>query len=156
MAIDYLIRDELLRRRRRRDGAVESQADASYEGYGDYATLDGSRGDRGLLRDPEWIGRDVELDLRAAPKVTLDHRGRGPRRFRRSDARIREDLCERLLHHPEIDPSGVDVDVVGSGQVVLDGVAPSLGIKRWIEDLAYQVPGVVSVLNHLRIDGARR
>ena len=88
--------------------------------------------------------------------MTLDYRGRGPRPRRRSDARIREELCERLLHHPEIDPSDVDVDVVGSGQVVLDGTVESLGVKRWIEDLAYAVPGVIDVLNHLRVDRERR
>lgn len=152
MAVDYFIREAI---RRHRGGEAPRRPDSSYEGYGVLSTLDGSRVDREILRDPEWIGRDVELDLRAAPRVTLDHRGRGPRPRRRSDARIREDLCERLLHHPEIDASDVDVDVVGSGQVVLDGVVESLGIKRWIEDIAYAVPGVADVLNHLRVDRDR-
>lgn len=80
----------------------------------------------------------------------FDHRGRGPRGYRRSDSSIREELCERLTRDPVIDPSDVEV-VVGEGDVLLVGTVDDRETRRRIEDLAYAVAGVREVENLLRV-----
>jgi hypothetical protein len=76
--------------------------------------------------------------------------GRGPRGYRRSDARIREDLCERLTEHGWIDATDVTADV-NEGEVVLTGFVRTRREKRAAEDLAEGVPGVRDVQNRLRV-----
>jgi len=44
-----------------------------------------------------------------------DHRGVGPRGYERSPRRIREEICERLMHARQIDPSEIDVEVDNRG-----------------------------------------
>jgi hypothetical protein len=138
-------------------GYVESRAalaDASYQGYGAYATLDGSRVDSHEYADLDWTGVELEPDRPAARATERDYTGRGPRGYRRSDDSIREDLCERLLAHGEIDASEVEV-AVANGEVLLTGEVDSRTTKRAIEDLAYRVSGVFDVNNLLRIGLAR-
>src|SRR5262245_20667475 len=48
------------------------------------------------------------------------HAGKGPRGYRRSDARIYEDVCEALTRDGEVDASDVEV-TVEDGQVMLSG-----------------------------------
>jgi BON domain len=76
--------------------------------------------------------------------------GRGPRGYRRSDDRIREDVCEHFTLSGYLDPSDVDVEVRG-GEVMLSGTVATRTQKRLAEDLADAVFGVVEVHNHLRI-----
>jgi uncharacterized protein (DUF2267 family) len=82
------------------------------------------------------------------------HAGRGPRSYRRTDARIAEDLCERLLHDPDIDASEVEV-AVEAGAVTLTGVVDDPHIKRMVESLAAAVPGVREVVDRLRVHPER-
>src|SRR5437762_6676568 len=48
------------------------------------------------------------------------YRGRGPRGYARSPARIYEDLCDRLTENPFIDATDIDVTVAGA-EVTLSG-----------------------------------
>ena len=75
--------------------------------------------------------------------------GRGPRGYRRSDDRIREDVNEELTRHPEIDASDVEV-LVEDCEVTLVGVVEDRRDKRLAEDIAERVPGVNEVHNQLR------
>jgi hypothetical protein len=76
--------------------------------------------------------------------------GRGPRNYKRSDERIREDVNERLTRHPELD--AVDIDVrVSNCQVVLMGVVEDRRAKRLAEDIAEDVWGVDDVRNELKV-----
>jgi len=75
--------------------------------------------------------------------------GRGPKGYRRSDDRIREDLCDLLCEHGALDASDVEVQVV-AGEVTLVGFVPTRPQKRLAEDLADSVPGVTEVHNQLR------
>lgn len=77
-------------------------------------------------------------------------RGTGPKGYVRSDASIREDVCERLTVAPELDPSEVSVEVA-DGEVKLTGSVDTRWAKRYCEDLAYSVRGVMDVQNQLRI-----
>lgn len=75
--------------------------------------------------------------------------GRGPRSYTRSDDRIREDICERLMRG-WMNAENVDVRV-SAGEVTLIGNVDSRDEKRAIEDLAEEVLGVKEVHNQLRV-----
>jgi osmotically-inducible protein OsmY/sporulation protein YlmC with PRC-barrel domain len=77
-------------------------------------------------------------------------RGRGPRGYKRSDDRIREDVNDRLSDHPLLDASGIDV-TVNNGVVTLSGTVNDRSDKRRAEDLALMVPGVADVLVSLAV-----
>jgi osmotically-inducible protein OsmY len=76
--------------------------------------------------------------------------GRGPKGYRRSDDRIREDVCDRLTDDWRIDASDVEV-VVTNGEVTLSGAVHSRDDKRSAEDLAETISGVRDVHNNLRV-----
>jgi osmotically-inducible protein OsmY len=78
------------------------------------------------------------------------HAGKGPQGYRRSDERIREDLCDCLTDHPEIDPSNIDVKV-DNCTVTLSGQVDSREAKRLAEDIAEGITGVQDVRNELRV-----
>ncbi|CAN5879239.1 hypothetical protein BH24GEM1_BH24GEM1_08980 [soil metagenome] len=77
--------------------------------------------------------------------------GRGPKGYRRSDDRIREDVSEELTRHPEIDASDIDVKVE-NGEVTLTGKVEDRQQKRMAEDLAERCSGVNDVHNQLKVD----
>jgi hypothetical protein len=79
--------------------------------------------------------------------------GIGPRGYRRSDERIREDVCERFAEHGQLDPSDVEV-AVHEGEVLLSGTVSTRAQKRLAEDIADDVFGVTEVHNHLRVQRA--
>jgi hypothetical protein len=83
------------------------------------------------------------------------HRGRGPRGYRRSDERIREDVNDRLADDPRLDASEIEVRVE-NGEVTLDGTVDSREARRRAEDLADSVSGVSYVQNNLRAREARQ
>jgi len=76
--------------------------------------------------------------------------GRGPRGYRRSDDRIREDVCELLTRHHEIDASEMEVEVT-SAAVTLRGTVDNGRTRRLAEELVEDVPGVQDVRNELRV-----
>jgi hypothetical protein len=79
--------------------------------------------------------------------------GLGPKGYRRSDDRIREDVCDRLVHlaqHADVDSSDVDVNVK-DGEVSLRGTVRERRWKHLVEDVADGVPGVRDVHNQLRV-----
>lgn len=129
-------------------GFAESRvplADASYQGYGAYATLDGTRVDESEYAELDYTGEELESEL-----TSPDHSGRGPRGYRRSDESIRDDLHVILTAHDEIDASNVEV-LVERGEVLLRGHVRRRATKRLIEDIAYQIAGVRDVTNLLQI-----
>lgn len=76
--------------------------------------------------------------------------GRGPKDYTRSDARIREDVCDRLSWNDDVDATDISV-VVAEGEVTLDGTVETRHMKRLAEDLAEDVAGVVDVHNRIRV-----
>lgn len=85
-----------------------------------------------------------------APAGRGRYTGLGPRGWRRSDERIREDVNERLTDHPDIDATDIEVRVE-AGEVTLAGALESRVIKRLAEDVAESVSGVRDVRNELRV-----
>jgi hypothetical protein len=76
--------------------------------------------------------------------------GVGPKGYRRSDNRIREDVCERLTHHGRIDARAIALEV-RDGEVILKGSVKNRKTKRMAEDVALTVSGVRDVRNQLRL-----
>src|SRR5215207_4432028 len=77
-------------------------------------------------------------------------RGRGPKNYRRSDDRLRDDVCERMSNNEWLDASDVEVNVV-TGEVMLTGTVDSRYAKRLAENIAESVSGVSNVQNNLRV-----
>ena len=106
-------------------------------------------------RDPR-TGRLGPLEGRPAPR-TGPHAGRGPRNYRRPDARIHEDLCERITADPWLDARDIEVEVT-EARVILRGAVPDRAMKHRAEDLADGIFGVADVDNQIRVQrpgGAR-
>lgn len=78
--------------------------------------------------------------------------GRGPKGYARSDARVREDVCERLAADGAVDASEVTVEV-RDGDVTLNGTVPDRWQKRQAESCLDDVRGVRDVINRLRVAG---
>jgi hypothetical protein len=79
-----------------------------------------------------------------------DFRGRAPRDYRRSDDRLREEVCDLFTEDVALDPSDVSVKVE-NGEVTLSGSVSSRDQKRHAEQLAERVSGVHDVINQLRV-----
>ena len=76
--------------------------------------------------------------------------GRGPKDYKRSDDRVREEICDCMTDDPLLDASEIVVRV-SSGEVTLSGSVSSREQKRRAEDVAERVSGVTDVTNQLRI-----
>jgi hypothetical protein len=99
-------------------------------------------GDDDARRRREWDER--RADLRA------EHRGHGPKGYKRSDGRIEEDINDRLTDDPYLDASDIEVRVKDS-EVTLSGTVMLRQDKRRAEDLSELVSGVTNVQNNLRV-----
>jgi hypothetical protein len=98
-----------------------------------------------------WFGDRDAGRRRRADEIRADsHRGRGPKDYRRSDDRIREDVNERLTDDPYLDATDIVVAVSG-GEVTLSGAVATREDKRRAERLAEDVSGVSDVQNTIRL-----
>lgn len=79
-----------------------------------------------------------------------EHRGKGPRSYRRRDERIQEDVNDRLYDDPWLNATDIEVEVQG-GDVVLKGTVEDRQAKRRAEDICESVSGVKNVENRLRV-----
>lgn len=101
--------------------------------------------DRATDEVSSWFGdRDAER------RREEDHRGRGPKGYKRSDDRIRDDLNDRLADDRFIDASDIEV-MVAAGEVTLTGTVANREMRRQAEDLAERISGVTYVQNNLRV-----
>lgn len=77
------------------------------------------------------------------------HSGKGPKNYKRSEEKIKEDVNERLSEDPYVDASEIEVEVNGT-EVTLTGTVDSKQARRRAEDLADRVSGVTHVQNNIR------
>ncbi|WP_198045893.1 BON domain-containing protein [Novosphingobium aquimarinum] len=119
--------------------------------YDDWRSYGESRGflDRAGDEIASWFG-----DEDAARRREMDHRGRGPSNYTRSDERIREDANDHLTHDWGVDARKISVSV-SEGEVTLDGQVDSRQAKRRAEDVVDQISGVRHVQNNLRVETVR-
>ena len=117
----------------------------------------GSWLDRAADQVRSWFGNDDERDDRHGDESRRLHgrgegkfRGRGPKNYRRSDERLREEVCDRLTDNEWLDASDVECNVI-AGEVILTGSVDSRYAKRLAENIAESVSGVQNVQNNLRV-----
>lgn len=110
------------------------------------------------MRDQQWENQnygDRTWDRRDDETYRWDrdnqqYRGHGPKGYRRSDDRIKEDINDRLTDDNRVDASNIEVSVE-NGEVTLTGTVHNREAKRRSEDLAESVSGVTNVENRLRV-----
>lgn len=78
---------------------------------------------------------------------------RGPKNYARSDERLRELICERLLQEQMVDVSNVSVEVK-DGSVTLEGTVPERQMRHLIEDTVDCCWGVQDIENHIGIQAS--
>ncbi len=120
-----------------------------YERWGGRSMAEREMGDRGAYERRPWEERREWEERYARPRWHERPMGRAPRGYQRSDERIKEDLCDRLMHS-WIDAEDVMIDVRG-GEVTLSGTVEDRASKRAIEDFADDVLGVKDVHNQIRV-----
>ncbi len=99
-----------------------------------------SQGGQGSSQGGQWGSRS-----------SGGYAGRGPKGYRRSDERIREDISDQFMDNDELDASEIEVMVV-EGVVTLTGTVPDRQSKRLAEDIAENGSGVRDVMNQLKVD----
>ena len=147
-----------------RDYGREYQGTSRPPDYGrNYEERDRIYRGEGLPPDRDWFDRatdevtswfgdeDAERRRRMDKMRGRNFRGRGPKAYRRSDDRIREDINDRLTDHAYLDASDIEV-MVKEGEVTLTGKVLDRTDKRLAEDVAESVSGVKHVQNNLRTD----
>lgn len=113
-------------------------------GYGGDTSF-GSRNTWGGGAYGGWGGPSSQQGMRES------YSGRGPKDYKRSDDRVREDVSDRLEQDHGVDASEISVQVQ-DGEVTLTGTVPSRDQKRRAEDCVEAVSGVREVTNNLRIN----
>lgn len=81
-----------------------------------------------------------------------NHRGHGPKGYSRTDERLREAICERLMEDPDIDAREITVQVK-DGVVTLEGRVDTRLSKHIIEDLVDDCSGVKDIHNLIAVQG---
>lgn len=103
----------------------------------------------GLHSDDYSFTRDHNHDRRQYGTMD-DYSGVGPSGYKRSDDKIREDVCEALLWDPEVDATDIEVSVK-EGVVSLKGFVDSRHAKRIAERITDDISGIKDVQNQLII-----
>lgn len=105
------------------------------------------------------FGRDYDREFsrsygrgenRGVWEQVKDFFGVGPKGYRRSDERIREEASEALARDPSVDASEIEVEVK-EGVVHLRGFVPSRWMKRRAEDCVEHLSGVRDVRNEIDV-----
>ncbi|MEK6421554.1 MAG: BON domain-containing protein [Burkholderia gladioli] len=89
------------------------------------------------------------------PRADAPPPARWPKGYTRSDARLREEICERLMFAEDIEIEQIEVAVDGR-VATLRGSVPARWMKHRAEDIAAAVAQVIDVDNRLRIARAMR
>lgn len=79
------------------------------------------------------------------------HRGQGPKGYRRADARIFEDVCDRLTDADDVDATRLEC-TVENGEVALGGTVHTTAERRRAAEIAESVSGVLAVRGLIRVE----
>lgn len=120
------------RKRRRPDDDVNRSYSSGREDFGSNSRMAGG-----------WNESSQQQNRRG------DFYGRGPKGYRRSDERIKEEVHEALTWNGEVDASEIEVEVQ-EGEVTLSGLVSNRRMKRLAEELIEDISGVRDVINQLK------
>lgn len=132
--------------------------DASFDRYSSEAGYGGARvwysrsddSGAGLYARPAEADTLARMQAKANQFLRGRFEGRGPKGYRRSDASIREEVCEVLTHDPDVDASDVEIDV-RAGTVFLSGTVPDRRMKRLAEHVIENINGVDDIQNWISL-----
>ncbi len=111
-------------------------------------------GREGWNRETGYGFEGTDMGMGAPPDEDRGpHYGKGPKGYKRSDARTFEDVCDAIAHQGHIDASDVEVKVE-DGTVTLSGTVMRRQDKRGLEHIAERCRGVHDVRNELRLKRA--
>lgn len=96
-----------------------------------------------------WMGDHDALERRMQDGRG-SHYGKGPKGYRRSDERIRDEVSDRLSDDHWLDASDIEVRVE-NGEVTLSGTVADRDSKRRAERLAESAGGVSDVQNNIKV-----
>jgi osmotically-inducible protein OsmY len=134
-----------------RGGYEERYSEPYYRGRSYWGVEDRGLLDRASDEVRSWFGdEEAERRRRMDQMRSEGHVGRGPRNYRRSDERIREDINDRLTDDYYLDASDIEVSV-NDCVATLTGRVDSRSDKRRAGDIAEAVSGVMDVTNQLRV-----
>ena len=144
-------------RYRDRDEAANEYYRAARDQRDDYMRWSahnmGVWGDQSHIGDehvPSWLRRERGGYWRQYEANRPHFVGRGPKGYKRSDDRIRDEICDRMTDDAMLDASEIEVEVT-EGEVTLNGLVTSRDQKRRAEDIAERIGGVRDVTNQLRV-----
>ena len=121
-----------------------------------YGTSSGNRGyGAGSYGSSSYGSSDTQYGSRYgrdqdSASMRSSHAGKGPKGYKRSDDRIKEDVCDRLSMDDDVDASDITV-TVRNGEVTLDGSVETRRMKHRAEDIAEDVSGVTDIHNNVRV-----
>ena len=136
----------------RRSGRDESR----HSDYGTNYPSGHSFGDETESYGPQGLGRGGARLMHYGRHERGDastygrYSGVGPKGYRRSPERLKEQVCDLLEDNGELDASDIEVNVE-DGTVTLTGSVENRFMKRLAEDLAGNVAGISDVSNQLKV-----
>ena len=114
----------------------------------------GAFGDRDYTRDYALgTGTSMRMNRYESSQSGQQDRGfygKGPKGWKRSDDRIKDEVCEALTDSYLVDASDIDVEVK-DGHVSLSGTIESRQAKREVEHIVDGIRGVEDVQNNLKL-----
>ena len=131
--------------------------------YG-YGTRQYGQGGRSEYDEPRYVG-SLNRGERRGEEPYQEHEwqrskeqpglltrlyARGPKGYKRSDERIKEDISERVWRAEYIDSSEVTI-AVKDGAVTLSGTVPERWMRHEIENIADNCMGVQDIENSVRV-----
>ena len=116
----------------------------------DYGSANSNREWVSGTGQPPYREDRSNVQRRIPPESRPSFAGRGPQGYKRSDARIAEDINEAMMRDHNLDATNISVEVK-DGEVVLKGTVSDRESKRCAEELAESCSGVMDVQNRIRI-----
>ncbi len=95
-------------------------------------------------------GTDMGMGAHDADADRGPHYGKGPKGYKRSDERTREDVCDAIAYFGHVDATDVEVKVE-DGIVTLSGTVGDRRDKRTLEHVIERCRGVHDIHNELRV-----
>ena len=124
-------------------------------GYGGDAGSVGG-GQRGAGSWPQgrsgssWSSTGGGMGSQMGSQSQESYAGRGPKGYKRSDERVRDDASDRLEQDHQVDATEISIEV-SDGELTLSGTVTSREQKRAAEECVESVPGVKDVINNIRV-----
>jgi len=81
--------------------------------------------------------------------------GKAPKNYERSDERIKEEICDRLMSQGMFDPSDVEIEVK-DGVVSLQGNVDSRSTKYQLEEISEGILGVKDIDNKVKVSSSSK